>query len=92
MKKRLHTGYRNHIPSIRFRRWSRTSYAVFSGLKKNITIGQLSKGVIDRLFLKTNILEIIVPKGSHLSLQQKSMEEILSAEGSLIAGQSCIFA
>lgn len=64
--------------AIRFCRWSRKPYAVFAGIHRNISIGQLNKGVIDRLFLKTNTLEIIVPHGSHLSLQIKSMDEILA--------------
>ena len=36
-----HTGY------YRFRKWSRKSYAVFSGLGKQITIGCLHKNVAD---------------------------------------------
>ena len=65
--------------SIRFKRWSRKPFAVFVGIKKNISIGVLAKGIVDRLLPKTNTLEIIVPHGSHLSLQQKSMDEVLSA-------------
>ncbi len=33
--------------SIRFRRWTRKSYAVFAGLGKQISIGCLRKGLID---------------------------------------------
>lgn len=79
MKKIVHTGL---LPSrFHFKRWSRNPYAVFWVLDKNVTIGQLDKGVIDRIYLKTSILEIVSTKGSHLSLQKKSMEEVLSAEG-----------
>lgn len=78
MKKTLYTGRK--ICSIRFRRWSRKPYAIFMGLKKNISIGTLTKGIIEKALPKNNTLEIIVPQGSHLSLQVKSMEEVLSQE------------
>ncbi|MEG0519516.1 MAG: hypothetical protein RR555_11750 [Bacteroidales bacterium] len=75
--------HKNHKPTathIRFRRWSRKPYAVFMGIKKNISIGTLAKGIVDKLLPKTNTLEIIVPSGTHLSLQEKSMDEVLSHE------------
>ena len=74
----------NALSPIRFKRWSRKPYAVFVGIKKNISIGKLSKGIVDKLLPKTNTLEIIVPNGSHLSLQYKSMDEILSQEGDIL--------
>jgi hypothetical protein len=64
--------------SIRFCKWSRKPYAVFLGLKLNVTIGHLAKGIVEALLPKTNTLEIIVPNGTHLSLQKKSMDEVLS--------------
>ena len=70
--------------SIRFTRWSRKPFAVFVGIKKNISIGVLAKGIVGKLLPKTNTLEIIVPNGSHLSLQKKSMDEILSANDVLL--------
>ncbi|MEF9986656.1 MAG: hypothetical protein RSC28_05100 [Bacteroidales bacterium] len=68
---------------IRFRRWSRKPYAVFMGLNKNISIGTLSKRIVDTLLPKTNTLEIIVPAGTHLSLQDISMDEVLSHEANI---------
>jgi len=53
---------------------------VFQGLALTVTIGVLAKGIVDKLLPKTNTLEIIVPNGSHLSLQLKSMAEVLSQE------------
>lgn len=40
------------IHLLRFRRWTRKGYAVFSGLKHNVTIGALHGGVIKRLSRK----------------------------------------
>lgn len=85
----LYKGSENYIPLkknstylkrafIRFCRWSRNPYAVFQGLSLTVTIGVLAKGIVDKLLPKTNTLEIIVPNGSHLSLQLKSMAEVLS--------------
>ena len=76
--------------SIRFKRWSRKPFAVFVGIKKNISIGVLAKGIVDRLLPKTNTLEIIVPHGSHLSLQQKSMDEVLSINDVLMSELTAI--
>ncbi len=53
------------------------------GINRCVTIGSLAVKIIDRLLPKTNTLEIIVPNGSHLSLQLKSMAEVLSSEASL---------
>ena len=76
--------------SLRFIRWSRKPFAVFVGIKKNISIGVLAKGIVDRLLPKTNTLEIIVPHGSHLSLQQKSMDEVLSINDVLMSELTAI--
>lgn len=70
--------------SLRFRRWSRKPFAVFIGIKKNISIGVVTKGITERLLPKTNTLELIVPHGSHLSLQKKSMDEVLSVNDILL--------
>lgn len=40
--------------SIRFRRWSRKGYAVFSGLHKVISIGQVSAGISNKAFIKND--------------------------------------
>ena len=42
--------------SFRFRRWSRKSYAVFSGLKQAISIGTLRFGMLRQLSKKSNNL------------------------------------
>ena len=76
--------------SLRFIRWSRNPFAVFVGIKKNISIGVFAKGIVDRLLPKTNTLEIIVPHGSHLSLQQKSMDEVLSINDVLMSELTAI--
>ncbi|MGL5319170.1 MAG: hypothetical protein ACRC9Q_10860 [Bacteroidales bacterium] len=54
---------RTHPIVIRFRRWSRKSYAIFCGLGKQISIGRLSCGIADlalsknqRLAGKTDLL------------------------------------
>lgn len=53
---------------------------MFQGISLTVTIGVLAKVIVDKLLPKTNTLEIIVPNGSHLSLQLKSMAEVLSQE------------
>lgn len=42
--------------SVRFRRWTRKSYAVFSGLNKVISIGHISAGISDKALIKNNLL------------------------------------
>ena len=42
--------------SFRFRRWSRKSYAVFSGLKRTISIGTLRFDMLEQLSRKSNSL------------------------------------
>ena len=39
--------------SIRFRRWSRAGYAVFSSLSVNVTIGCLEAGISDKSLQKS---------------------------------------
>lgn len=46
----------NSVKDIRFRRWTRKSYAVFAGLNKVISIGKVKAGICDRTSLKTNSL------------------------------------
>lgn len=41
---------------IRFRRWSRKGYAVFAGLNKAISIGQVSISICNRTMLKSERL------------------------------------
>lgn len=38
---------------IRFRRWNRKNYAVFAGIDKEISIGNLRSTISDKLYLKT---------------------------------------
>lgn len=49
----------NSTKSIRFRRWTRKSYAIFAGLNKVISIGKIKAGICDRTSLKTNSLSVI---------------------------------
>ncbi len=47
---------KNHLNianKIRFRRWNRASYAVFAGIDKEISIGNLRSTISDKLYLKT---------------------------------------
>lgn len=41
---------------IRFRRWSRKSYAIFSGLGKQISIGRLRCGIADQALRKNELI------------------------------------
>lgn len=41
-------------PVIRFRRWSRQHYAAFSSIGRNVSIGTLSKGIIEASIRKTS--------------------------------------
>ena len=65
------------IKSIRFRRWSRKSYAVFSGLNKVISIGRVSAGICDQAVLKTNSLSFADAALSEniLFLEEKESED-----------------
>lgn len=74
-----YTNNRNR-QTIRFRKWSHNAYATFVGIHRNISIGTLAAEIADRLMLKTNKLTKIELGGSHLSLEQKSMSEVLSNE------------
>ncbi len=49
----------NSVKDIRFRRWTRKSYAVFAGLNKVISIGKVKAGICDRTSLKTNSLSVV---------------------------------
>ncbi len=69
-----------NTPTIRFRRWSRSSYASFIGLHKNVTIGTIAAMIADRLMLKGSNTITTNLGGSHLSLLQRSMSEVLSME------------
>lgn len=44
----------HHTSSIRFRRWSRKSYAVFCSLSAVVTIGSLAFSVADKATLKSD--------------------------------------
>lgn len=66
--------------TIRFRKWSHHAYATFAGIHRNISIGTLAAKIADRLMLKTNSPLVVELGGSHLSLEQKSMSEVLSNE------------
>ena len=41
-----------HKPSIRFRRWSRKSYATFVSIGRCVTIGTLGKNVVEKSLCK----------------------------------------
>lgn len=49
----MHNTSNNNTTTIRFRRWSRGGYAVFSSLSSNITIGRLVVSVSDKSLLKS---------------------------------------
>jgi len=45
---------KNKYSSIRFRRWSRKNFAVFSGLHREISIGHIAFNISDKALLKSN--------------------------------------
>ncbi len=47
-KNQLNISYK-----VRFRRWNRKNYAVFAGIDKEISIGNLRSTISDKLYLKT---------------------------------------
>lgn len=47
---------KHRIPSIRFRQWSRKSYALFKSVGKHVTIGKIKNVIADRLLNKQNNL------------------------------------
>jgi hypothetical protein len=49
----LEKNHLNIANKIRFRRWNRASYAVFAGIDKEISIGNLRSTISDKLYLKT---------------------------------------
>ncbi len=44
---------KHKVASIRFRRWSRVGYAIFSSLKKNVTIGAIGVEISDKSLQKS---------------------------------------
>ncbi|MFI3289947.1 MAG: hypothetical protein SNH79_07720 [Rikenellaceae bacterium] len=77
-KSSVHREYK--VVTIRFRRWTRASYASFVGLDKNVTIGTIAVSIADRLLLKSSSSKSVNVGGSHLPLMQRSMSEVLSIE------------
>ncbi len=52
---------KSHIQErvIRFSRWSGKGYAIFMGLRANVVIGRLAKGVVDALLPKSGSMEAL---------------------------------
>ncbi|NLI71787.1 MAG: hypothetical protein GX361_03535 [Bacteroidales bacterium] len=72
--------------SFRFRRWSRKNYAVFAGLNKVISIGQVSAGISDMAILKTNSFSVennIFAKDSLKNKKEEDESEVLLFENLL---------
>ncbi len=66
--------------SIRFRRWSRSSYALFAAVKSVVSIGSLAVDIVNQALLKTNSVAFVGGDSSHLSPLQRSISEVLSCE------------
>ena len=47
---------KHKVQSIRFRKWSRKSYALFKSVSKHVTIGKIKNVIADRLLNKQNNL------------------------------------
>ena len=78
--------YRLHKANvIRFRRWSRKAYAVFSSLGKSITIGSLSVHMAgDTLFRKVELIKCIISGDKEKELDPKEEQALLLTESILI--------
>ena len=61
----------NKYSSIRFRRWSRKNFAVFSGLHREISIGQITFDISDKALLKS----IKKTFGSYVAAETTNPEE-----------------
>lgn len=63
--------------TIRFKRWSRKGYAIFSGLKKEVTIGETVTKISDKSLtkLKKNIREIVNLTQSQLENKEELEEQ-----------------
>ena len=73
-KKSMQTNSLLKTSTIRFRRWSRVGYAVFSSLKSNISIGSLSISVSDKTLQKSN--NVISEKQNLNSSKSDEKEEL----------------
>ena len=61
----------NKYSSIRFRRWSRKNFAVFSGLHREISIGHITFDISDKALLKS----IKKTFGSYAAAETNNPEE-----------------
>lgn len=48
------SAFINKYDSVRFRRWSRKNFAVFSGLHREISIGHIAFDISEKALLKSN--------------------------------------
>ena len=71
---------KNHLiqtcKQIRFRRWSRKNYAIFAGLHKIISIGQLAVNICEMALKKAHLtfLESVISV-SDFAINEKGTEE-----------------
>jgi hypothetical protein len=79
-----------HTTSIRFRRWSRQSYAVFATLGKAISIGSLRIHMATRILFDV-LVRLLQGNGSDMQPAEVSREEEMPAEATLLMAALPVF-
>ena len=68
-----------HLPQqIRFRRWSRASYAVFMSLSITVTIGFLSVSVGEKSLLKAEKQHLLAPLSAFSFIEQEELDDCVA--------------